>query len=175
MALRDLPGRGDSLVQLYQRGLNLPLTGEEEHYIWDAALGAAWLNLQAWVKNSAEGKFIFDKKRRTAGGWVSVIYPLAMVQAERTGREWKMTTDIVGGAIGGFDLDETAHLLRPATVVEDEQYLLDAVTALALRCGWQKGGEPLYEWLDRELGREPAAGRVPTESTAADAGEVSDG
>jgi hypothetical protein len=168
MALRDLPGRGDSLVQFYQRGLSLPGQGKEEHYLWDAALGPAWLNLQAWVKNSAEGKFVFDKKRRTADGWISVTYPLAMVRIERTGRECKTTTGIVGGNVtGGFDLDETAHLLRPATVAEDEQYLLDAVTALALRCGWQKGGEPLYEWLSRELATDgAAAGSQDTERNA---------
>jgi hypothetical protein len=152
MALRDLPCEGGSLVQLYRRGLHLPDKGQEEHHILKAELGSAWAKLQAWIGANAEGKLLFDKRPRMATGWISVVYPLAMVRVERTGSDLKMTTGIVGGTVtDGFDLDDTAHILRPAVIMEDEQYLLDAVTALALRCGWSKGGEPLHEWLDREL------------------------
>jgi hypothetical protein len=153
MALRDLPGEeGGNFTQLYRRSLDLPGQGAEEHYVLKAELGTAWSKLQAWLRAGAESKLLFDKRRRTATGWIAAVYPLAMVTVERAGHDYKMTTAVVGGATSsGFDLDDTAHILRPAVIMEDEQYLLDAVTALALRCGWSKGGEPLHEWLDREL------------------------
>jgi hypothetical protein len=140
-------------VQIYRKLLSTRGEGEDDsRTVTRGHASTSWAETMAHLKDHVARKLLLDSKERTAVGSVLLSIPLSLVVHTRKGREITTTESCSGvERNGGYNVDDMAEVLWPDKVLADERYLVAAVTQLAERCGWQKGGEPLDTWLAREL------------------------